>query len=271
MALDARYSSAFCSAVRNGAGASSTSFWWRRCSEQSRVETITTLPCRSARHWVSTCRGLSRYCSTKHSPRPKAATASRTAESYSSGISSSVRATFRPRPPPPNAALMATGRPCSVAKATTSSAPDTSSRVAGDQRGTGALCHVPGGDLVTEVADGLRRRADPGQARVDDGLGEVGVLGEEAVARVDGVRTGVGGCLQHLGDVQVAGAGGVAAERVRLVGRADVQRIPVRLGVDGDAGDTGIRAGPGDADGDFSAVGDEHLAHNGSLLEPRRV
>ena len=35
----------FCSSVRNGAGASSTSFWWRRCSEQSRVETTTTLPC----------------------------------------------------------------------------------------------------------------------------------------------------------------------------------------------------------------------------------
>ena len=35
-----------------------------------------------------------------------------------------------------------------------------------------------------------------------------------------------------------------------------------------DAGDTGITTGPGDADCDFSAVGDEHLAHNGSLLEP---
>ena len=60
IALDARTSSAFCSSLRNGAGASSTSFWCRRCSEQSRVETTTTLPCRSARHWVSTWRGLSR-------------------------------------------------------------------------------------------------------------------------------------------------------------------------------------------------------------------
>jgi len=42
------------------AGASSTSFWWRRWREQSRVETTTTLPWESARHWVSTCRGLSR-------------------------------------------------------------------------------------------------------------------------------------------------------------------------------------------------------------------
>ncbi len=37
--------------------------------------------------------------------------ASRVADSNSSGISSRVRATFSPRPPPPNAALMATGRP----------------------------------------------------------------------------------------------------------------------------------------------------------------
>ena len=58
--LGGAYSSAFCSSDRNGAGASSTSFWWRRCSEQSRVETTTTLPWVSARHWVSTCRGLSR-------------------------------------------------------------------------------------------------------------------------------------------------------------------------------------------------------------------
>ena len=97
--------------TRNGAGASSTSFWWRRCSEQSRVEITTTLPCESARHWVSTCRGSSRYFSTKHSPRPNAAIASRVADSNSSGISSRVRATLRPRPPPPNAALMATGSP----------------------------------------------------------------------------------------------------------------------------------------------------------------
>ncbi|CPU67575.1 Uncharacterised protein [Mycobacteroides abscessus] len=81
IASDALYSSASCAALRNGAGASSTSFWWRRWSEQSRVDTTTTVPCSSARHWVSTCRGVSRYRSTKHSPRPNAAVASRTADS----------------------------------------------------------------------------------------------------------------------------------------------------------------------------------------------
>ena len=42
-----------------------------------------------------------------------------------------MRATFRPRPPPPYAALIATGRPCSVAKATISSASTTGSGVPG--------------------------------------------------------------------------------------------------------------------------------------------
>ncbi|CFS26993.1 Uncharacterised protein [Mycobacterium tuberculosis] len=57
--------------------------------------------------------------------------ASRTADSYSSGISSMVRATFMPLPPPPWAALIAIGRPYSSANATTSSAPLTGSGVPG--------------------------------------------------------------------------------------------------------------------------------------------
>ena len=60
IALLERYSSSFCASVKNGAGASSTSFWWRRCSEQSRVLTTTAWPCLSTRTWVSTWRGLSK-------------------------------------------------------------------------------------------------------------------------------------------------------------------------------------------------------------------
>ena len=40
-----------------------------------------------------------------------------------------VRATFKPRPPPPWAAFIATGRPCSFAKAMTSLALSTGSGV----------------------------------------------------------------------------------------------------------------------------------------------
>ena len=137
---------------------------------------------------------------------------------------------------------------------------------AGHQRGAGPLGDVPGGDLVAEVADRLRRRADPGQPGVDDGLGEVGVLRQEAVAGVDGVGAGLARPPRGLADVQVAGGGGVAAERVRLVGGADVRRVPVRVGVHRDAGDPGVPAGPGDADRDLAPVGDEHLGQGHAPL-----
>ena len=183
------------------------------------METTTTLPCWSARHWVSTCRGLSRYCSTKHSPRPNAATASRTAESYSSGISSSVRATFRPRPPPPKAALMAIGRPSSWANATTSSA--SVDRVGGarDLRRAGPRGDVPGCTLSPRVAIACGRRTDPGQPGVDHGLREVGVLGQEAVARMHGVGAAARGDVEQLVDDEVGLGRGGAAQGERLVGQ----------------------------------------------------
>jgi hypothetical protein len=61
--------------------------------------------------------------------------------------------------------------------------------------------------------------------------------------------------------VEVAVGRRRAAQRVGLVGDAYVQRIAVRLGVDGDASDAGVAARPSDADGDLAAVGDENLAH----------
>ncbi|SIN10305.1 Uncharacterised protein [Mycobacteroides abscessus subsp. abscessus] len=106
-----------CSSVRKGAGASSTSFWLRRCREQSRVPSTTTPPAASATTCASTCRGRSRKRSTKHSPRPKAPRASRAAASKASPTSSTSRTTRIPRPPPPWAALMMMGSPCSSAKA----------------------------------------------------------------------------------------------------------------------------------------------------------
>ena len=62
------------------------------------------------------------------------------------------------------------------------------------RRSPGRWCRGPAGrrlrgdvarlDLVAERVDGARAGADPGEAGVDDRLGEGGVLGEEAVAGV---------------------------------------------------------------------------------------
>ncbi len=57
---------------------------------------------------------------------------------------------------------------------------------------------VAGGDLVAEVADGLRAGPDPDQTGVDDSLREVGVLGKESVAGVDRVRARLRGRVQDL-------------------------------------------------------------------------
>ena len=57
--------------------------------------------------------------------------ASRTADSYASVISAALRTTFRPRPPPPNAALIAIGSPYCCANASTSATPLTGPSVPG--------------------------------------------------------------------------------------------------------------------------------------------
>ena len=119
------------SSASPGAGVSSMSFWWRRCVEQSRSPSHTALPCVSANTWISMCRGRVRYRSRYVSGRPKYAWLSRAAESSADWASSGPSTTFMPRPPPPNAALIATGQPCCSPKATTWSALVVGSSVPG--------------------------------------------------------------------------------------------------------------------------------------------
>ena len=154
---------------------------------------------------------------------------------------------------------MAIGRPFSLANATTSSASGDRVLGAGDQRGADLLRDVAGLDLVAEVLDRLGRRADPDQAGVDDGLREVAVLGQEAVARVHRVGAGLLGDGHDLLDVEVGVGRGRAAEAVGLVGEPHEQRVPVGVGVDRDAADAGVLAGPDHPDGDLAAIGDQHL------------
>ena len=43
--------------ARMGEGASSSTFWWRRCTEHSRSPSATMVPWQSPSSWISTCRG----------------------------------------------------------------------------------------------------------------------------------------------------------------------------------------------------------------------
>ena len=90
-----------------------------------------------------------------------------------------------------------------------------------------------------------RGRADEDDARVLERLGERRVLGEEAVAGVDGLGAGLLEDLEDLLDVQVGLGGRRRAEQVGLVGALDVQRVAVGLGVDGDGRDAELLAARG--------------------------
>ena len=134
-------------------------------------------------------------------------------------------------------------------------------RGAGGERRPGLQRDVPGPDLVAERLDSLGRRADPGQAGRRDRAGEVGVLGQEAVAGVHRVRAGLQRHLDDLVDVQVGLLAGRPAQRVGLVGDPCVQRVQVGLGVHGDAAQPGVAARPHHPNRDLTAVRDQHLPH----------
>ncbi|GHG84106.1 hypothetical protein GCM10018779_67420 [Streptomyces griseocarneus] len=76
---------------------------------------------------------------------------------------------------------------------------------------------------------------------------------------MDRVRSGLGRRGEDLGHVQIAGGGGLTTQRVRLVGRPDMQRVTIRIGIDRHTGDPRVPARTSDTDSDFATIGDQHL------------
>ncbi len=141
---------------------------------------------------------------------------------------------------------------------------------ASHQGGAGPHGDLARRDLVAQLPDGLRSGSDPGQAGVQHRLGKAGVLGQEAVAGVHRIRPGFRGHAQEVGDVQVGFRWRVAAQAVRLGGGANVHGVGIDVRVDSHGLQSGVLAGTGDADGDFSAVGDQDLAHQLLTLSRKR-
>ena len=164
--------------------------------------------------------------------------------------SSSGRSTTRmPRPPPPADALTRSGYPISAGSSTTVESGSTgrpAARIA-------ALASIF--DPIAAIASGggpIHTRP----ALIDQG-GEVGGLGEEAVAGMDGVGAGAPGGLdeQVVAEVRVGGRG--ARQSHGRVAGAHVQRAGIGVAEDRDRADPEPATGTGDAAGDLAAVGDE--------------
>jgi hypothetical protein len=115
--------------------------------------------------------------------------------------------------------------------------------VAGDGVHAGGQGQLLGGDLVAHGRDGVVLGADEDQAFFLDAACEGLVLGQKAVARVNGLGAGRFGRLDDLVGQQVALAAGRRADADGLVGQLrHVTRERVRLGVHGHGGCPGLRA-----------------------------
>jgi len=115
--------------------------------------------------------------------------------------------------------------------------------------------------LVAQRLQHLRLRADEEDAGGGAGFGKSRILGQEAIARMDGVDLRSLGGADDVGDVQVGGDGLAArADQIAFVRLETVQGEAVLVGVDRDGANAHFRRCPHHADGNFAAIGDKKLA-----------
>ncbi len=116
---------------------------------------------------------------------------------------------------------------------------------------------LPRGGLAAHQPDRLGRGSDERQSCVRAGLGEPRILGQEAVAGMDGVGTRTPCGVDDAVDAKVTFRGGARADVNGLVRFTDMPSVAVAVGVDRHARNGHLAAGPNDPDGDLAAVGDE--------------
>src|SRR5207248_3316006 len=133
----------------------------------------------------------------------------------------------------------------------------------GNDRHAGRAHPLPGSDLRAHRLDRLGRGADPDESRCGAGFGEGGVLREEPIARMDGLRSAATGDVEQALLVEVALGRRPRAEEIGLVRDGRVERRAIRLGVDRDRLDPELPERTEDADRDLAAVRDEHLRERG--------
>ncbi len=134
--------------------------------------------------------------------------------------------------------------------------------IAGQQRNAGTFHQRLGRSLRSHGAHGGGRGADEDNAGCIAGFDEFRVLRQEAVAGMDGFRTGAFRGVDDAGDVEVAIARRGRADGDGAISRRNVHGGGVGLGIDGDGFDAHAPRGARDAAGDLAAIGDEEGAYH---------
>ena len=135
---------------------------------------------------------------------------------------------------------------------------------------TGLAGGLEGGDLVARKFQDLRRRADERDAGLLGGPRQARVLGEEAVAGVDGVCSGLLGDPHYLVNVEIRpDRVPLLADQIRLVGLLAVNRVAVLVGKHSDGLGTQLVARAESANRDFAAIGHQNLRKHTSPASSR--
>jgi hypothetical protein len=142
--------------------------------------------------------------------------------------------------------------------------------VAGHGRDLGLGGRLLALDLVAHGGDGARVGSDEDDARFLERDGEGLALGQEAVARVHGLRAGLTAGIDDLVDQQIRLRGRRRADGDGLLGHLHVQAVPVGVGVDGDGLDAELARALDDAAGDLAAVGDQDLLEHMAVTSRAR-
>lgn len=127
-----------------------------------------------------------------------------------------------------------------------------------------------GGNFVASHFEHVAVGADEGDPRLGGSLGEIRVLGEEAVAGVDCVGTALLGDSDNLSDSQVRpDRVSLLADQVGLVGLQAMKRIAILKRVDGDRLRAELECGTEGTDRDLAAVGHQDLSKQFGPLDAR--
>ena len=137
--------------------------------------------------------------------------------------------------------------------------------MAGDGRDLGRVGEFLRFDLVAHRLDGFGIGADEDDLRFGQRVRERSALGEKAIARMDSL----GACLETGGDDLVDREIGLRRRgrpyRDRFIRHLDMQRILVRVGIDGDGPDAHAARRLDDATGDLAAVSDQDCLEHRAL------
>ena len=135
-----------------------------------------------------------------------------------------------------------------------------------EDRNAGLDGQLPGGDLVARACRAARAGADEGDPGGFAGSGELGVLGEEPITRVDRVDVLFTSQFDDRLDVQIASDWlARLADRVRLVGLEPMHREAVFVRVNRDRADAQLVGRAENPNGDLAPVGHQQLANLGHV------